>query len=258
MAVEYLNALDILRKQDPDGKIRETQFGRLLTQEIPMVQDMPMVPTNKEQSHVMTLTSSLPTPTYRRVYVGVEPSKGRKQQVTETCGHMEDLNEIDERVIDEADDGDAARASEETDFMEAFAHKLASDLIYSDTSVTPDQPLGIAPRYDVLGLPTGKPTANNYLNQVLDGSGTTANIQTSIYLIGWSPRTVFGLYPRNTKVGLQVRDKGKVRVTDSSGNPYWAYSTQFIQDWGFAVHVADKSRKRHPVAVQLPSRVLLQ
>lgn len=235
MTIEYLNLVDVLKMQDPDGKIRESQFGRLLTQQIPMLEDLPMVPTNKDNSHVVTLSAALPTPTYRRVYAGVEPSKGRKQQVTETCGHLEDVNKIDEMLIDSVTDGPAARASEETDFMEGFAHKVASDIIYSDTSVNPDQPLGLAPRYDVLGTPTGKPTANNYLNQVIGAGGTTASIQTSMWLIGWGPRTVFGLYPRNTKAGLDVRDKGKLMVTDGSGNPYWAYCTQFMQDWGLCV-----------------------
>jgi len=235
MAVEYPNLNDVLRMQDPTGKIRPATFGRILTQELPMLEDMPMIPTNRIDTHLMTLDQALPTPTYRRIYTGVEPSKGQKTQVEESCGHLEDMCRIDELVVDPLDDPKAVIASENMDFMEGFAQKWGTDIIYSDTAVNPDQPLGIAPRYDVLGTPTGKPTANNYLNQVLNAGGTTANIQTSMYLIGWGPRTVFGLYPRNTAAGLVVRDKGKIQVTDATQKTYWAYATQYLQDWGFAV-----------------------
>jgi hypothetical protein len=68
------------------------------------------------------------------------------------------------------------------------------------------------------------------LNQttVFDGGNSGG---TSIYVVDWSFRTTYCTYPAAAAdrgpLGLQIRNKGREKVDDSSSNPYYCYVTQF-------------------------------
>lgn len=247
MAAEFLTLLDHMKRRDPDGNIRESAFAELLTQNLPILEDIPIREANNGMSHLTTVRSDLPSATYRKLYEGVEQTKSRTAQVEESIGRMEAVSEIDEALIDLEGNDMSLRASEDSAFIEGMSQQAATDFVYADISTSPLKFHGLAPRYDSLGTPAGKPTANNYLNQVIDGSGTTADIQTSIWLIVWGPNTVHGIYPKGSKyAGLTMKDNGRQRVVDSNGNPYWAYSTQYIwnlglvvKDWRYIVRIAN-------------------
>lgn len=246
MAVEFLSLLDHMKRRDPDGKIRESAFAELLTQDLPILEDMPSREANGTQSHTTTIRSGIPVPTYRRMYQGVEQSKSTTVQVAESMGRLEDTLEVDEMLIDVEGGDRSLVTSEDAAFIEGFAQKAGSDIFYSDIATSPIQFHGLAPRYNSLGTPAGKPTANNYLNQVIDGGGTTADIQTSVWLLGFGPTTIHGIFPKGSQAGLKVVDNGKVRLTDASNRVYWGYSTQYVwhlgicvRDWRYAVRIAN-------------------
>lgn len=246
MAAEYLSLLDHMKRRDPDGKIRESAFAELLDQNLPILKDLPFREANGVTSHMTTIRSGIPTPTYRRMYEGVEQSKSTTVQVQESMGRLEDTSEVDEMLIDTEGGDQSIRASEDAAFIEGFAQKVGTDIFYSDISASPIQFHGLAPRYDTLGTPTGKPTANNYLNQVIGAGGTTANIQTSVWLLGFGPRTIHGIFPQGSQAGLKVVDNGRQRVLDANSKVYYAWCMQYVwqlglcvRDWRYAVRIAN-------------------
>src|SRR6185369_6127768 len=81
---------------------------------------------------------------------------------------------------------------------------------------------------------------------IVNAGGTSANSNTSIWLIGWGQNTVHGLFPKGSKAGLQVRDMGEVALTDANNNVYQGYRTHFkwdcgisVRDWRYVVRIAN-------------------
>ena len=132
------------------------------------------------------------------------------------------------------------RASEERPFIEAMSETLQRALIYGDSSKDPEQIMGLAPRFNTKD-PKKAPCAVN----VIDAGGT-GNDLTSIWLVGWSPNTVHGLYPEGSKAGLDRRDIGEEPAIDADGGEYRVLKTHFgwdvglcVRDWRYVVRIAN-------------------
>jgi hypothetical protein len=75
---------------------------------------------------------------------------------------------------------------------------------------------------------------------MLSAYNTNAATCTSIWLIGWSPETVFGIYPKGSMAGLQMEDKGQVTVENAGNDTNFtgrmeAYRTHYRWDLGLVV-----------------------
>jgi hypothetical protein len=86
---------------------------------------------------------------------------------------------------------------------------------------------------------------------IIDAGGTGTD-NASILLVNWSPRTVYGIYPRGSKAGISREDLGRQEVLDtaSPGRRFTAYEEKFqwdcglvVRDWRHVVRIAniDKS-----------------
>ena len=71
-----------------------------------------------------------------------------------------------------------------------------------------------------------------------------------MWLVGWGPLTVHGIYPRGTEAGLQQEDKGKTTITKPDGSLFEAYRTHFeqniglcVRDWRYVVRIANIDMK---------------
>jgi hypothetical protein len=112
---------------------------------------------------------------------------------------------------------------------------------YGNTASTPAEFMGFSTFYNTVSAATAQNAAN-----VLDGGGTGGN-NLSIWLICWGTRTIFGLYPRGTKAGLAMEDKGDtVPGFDSLGNRFEAYTSWFRQmvglcpqDWRYGARICN-------------------
>jgi len=79
-------------------------------------------------------------------------------------------------------------------------------------------------------------TAASGANIIKAGGAGADN--TSIWLINWNPATVFLIYPKGTRAGLEHNDFGKETVESTAGiagNRLRAYREQFIWRVGVAV-----------------------
>ena len=83
---------------------------------------------------------------------------------------------------------------------------------------------------------TGDDSAQTSYN-VIDGGGTGAT-NTSIWFVGWGPRSVHCLYPQGTKSGLSHTDKGEQSVRNATtGVTYFAMVD--VWDWHVGLAVRD-------------------
>jgi len=229
---------DEARRLDGNGKL--AAVAEILNEQNDILDDIPFVEGNLPTGHKTTLRKSIPAPTWRLLNQGVTPVKSVTDQITETCGMMENYSEIDKALADLNGNTAEWRLSEDKAIIEGMNQSLAETLIYGDTSVSPEKFVGLAPRYYTLDTSENAAAAN-----VINAAGTDA-VNTSIWLVGWSTDTVHGIYPKGSKAGLSVEDLGEQTLYDVNGGRFQGYRTHYkwdvglaVRDWRYVVRIAN-------------------
>ncbi|CAM8501976.1 hypothetical protein KVG90_21685 [Klebsiella pneumoniae] len=238
MAVKGLTALTLAdwgKRVDANGKI--DKIIELLGQTNPILEDMPFVEGNLPTGHRTTVRSGLPTATWRLLNYGVQPSKSITVQITDSAGMLEAYAEVDKSLADLNGNTSEFRLSEDRAFIEAMNQQMAQTLFYGDTSVNPQQFMGLSSRYS-------SKTAGNGQN-IIDAGGTGTD-NTSIWLVVWGENTVHGIFPKGQKAGLQHQDLGEQTLTDANGGKYQGYRSHYkwdngltLRDWRYVVRIAN-------------------
>ena len=237
LAAKNPTLLDVAKRLDPDGKI--AAIVEILNATNPVLDDLTFVEGNLPTGHRTTIRTGLPTPTWRKLYGGVQPTKSTTVQVTDSCGMLEAYAEVDKALADLNGNTAAFRLSEDAAHIEAMGQEMASTLFYGNEGTEPEAFTGLAPRYN-------SKSAQNADN-ILDAGGTGSD-NTSIWLCVWGPQTGFGIYPKGSTAGLQMTDKGQVTVenVDGNGGRMEAYRTHYrwdagltIRDWRYFVRIAN-------------------
>jgi len=237
LAASHPTLLDLAKRLDPDGKI--DVIAEILTQENPILEDMNFVEGNLPTGHRTTIRTGLPTPTWRKLYGGVQPTKSNTAQVTDSCGMLEAYAEVDKALADLNGNTAAFRLSEDRAHIEGMAQELASTIIYGNEGDQPEAFTGLAPRYNSLSAAN----ADNIVS-----AGGTGSDNTSIWLVVWGDQTLHGIYPKGSRAGLDMQDKGQVTIenVDGSGGRMEAYRPHFrhdcgltVRDWRFAARVCN-------------------
>jgi hypothetical protein len=206
--------------------------------------DMTWLEGNLTTGNRTTVRTGIPRPTWRKMYGGVSPTKGRTAQIDDTCGMMEAYAEVDKALADMAADLAMFRATEDRAHIEGMNQEVAETLFYGDETLVPEEFTGFAPRYNDL-------SAENGVN-IISGGGSGAD-NASIWIVCWSPNTVHGIVPKNSKAGIQQKDHGEVTLEDASNGSnsgrMQAYRTHYrwdcgltLRDWRYVVRIANIDR----------------
>ncbi len=237
LAATHPTLIDFKATLDPNDKV--AQVIELLSQKNELFDDMPWIEGNELTGHQTTVRTGIPEPTFRKLYGGVQPSKSTAVKVREGCGMLEAYAEIDKALADLNGNSAAWRMQEETPFVEGFAQKLSRYVMYGNEATEPEGFTGLHPRFNDQAALNGE----NILTSAATPDGTD---NASIWLIGWGPNTVHGIYPKGSKAGLQITDKGQVTIEsiDGAGGRMEAYRTHYrwdcglcVRDWRFVVRV---------------------
>lgn len=223
LSIIHPTLLDFRNRLDDDDEI--AQIIEILN----AVNDLPGSATFLEASdllsHRTTARAGIPTPTWRKLYQFVQPTKSTTVQVTDTMGTLADYAEVDQKLADLNNNSMAWRASEDVAHLEGMAQAFSATTWYGNETAEPAKFTGFAPRFN-------SATAANAEN-IIDGGGTS-NLQ-SIWLIVWGPLTAHFIYPKGSKAGWSMRDLGEVTLTDSNGGNMQAYRTYYTWDVGLSV-----------------------
>lgn len=228
MSETALTFSDLRKRISPDWKI--DWIMEIMAQANPIMQHIPWKEGNLPTGNQTTLRTSYPHPQLRRINRGVQPGKSTTKQIVDTCCIMEAFSMVDVRLAQLAPNAEAFRRSEDAAFVEGFTQDLAKYMFYGDTDSNPDQFNGFGVRYN-----TFKGDKGTFGYQTIDAGGTSDDKQTSIYIVDWGDNAVVGIYPKNSKAGLQMEDKGEQIVDDADGGKYPALMTWFAWDAGLAV-----------------------
>lgn len=247
---EYPNLVNVTKRMDPDGSI--AKIAELLEQTNPIIEDVPLIEGNLPTGHRTTVRADLPDPTWRMLNWGVKPTKSITAQIDDTIGMLEDYGEVDKDLAMLNGNTAEFRMSEDEPHLEGMSNTMAETIFYGDTNVNPERFMGLAPRYDTIGIPANKPTAelnSDYLNHVIDGGGlvgASGVSLTSVWYIVWGQKSVHGIYPKGSQAGLQSRDLGEQTLFDSDGGRYQGYRSHYqwkmgmcVRDWRYIVRIAN-------------------
>jgi hypothetical protein len=221
----------------PDGKVEPVV--EILSEVNEILDDMTWQEGNLPTGHRTTIRSGLPSPTWRKLYGGVQPSKSSRVQVTDSCGMLEAYAEVDQALADLNGNTAAFRLSEDKAHIEGMSQEMAKTLFYGNEKSMPEAFTGLAPRYNDLSAEN----ADNIVNH-----GGVGADNTSIWLVVWGPDTVHGIVPKGSKAGLQHKDLGAVTIenVDGTGGRMQAYRSHYrwdcgltVRDWRYVVRIAN-------------------
>lgn len=231
--------LDITKRTDPDGGI--SALGELLDQSNPILKDMLWKEGNLDIGERVSVRTSLPTTSLRRLNEGVASSKSTSAQIDESCSIFEAWHEVDKDVADLNGNTAAYRVSEARGHVESMNQKFSNILFYGNQAKDEREFDGFATRYNLSTKANGE-------NLLLVDSSASGYI-SSIYLVGWGYNTCYGIYPKGSKAGLVHEDLGLVTVQTSTtlgDTRMRAYQDRFqwkaglaLKDWRFCVRIAD-------------------
>lgn len=234
---------DFMQALDPNDGI--AQLGELLNETNRLLDDMTFVEGNLLTGHRFAIRTGLPTPTWRRLYEGVQATKGTRAQVTASTGWLEDYAEVDKALADLNGNAASFRLQEDKGHIEGMSQKAQYDLLYASEDVQAAAITGFMPHFNDKSAGTG--------SQIIDAGGTGTD-NASILLVGWATDKVYGIFPKGSKAGLQMQDLGEVTAyaKDAGGvniGMYQAYRTHYrwdlglvVQDYRYVVRIANIDR----------------
>ena len=229
--------MDLARRTDPDGDTADV--AELLSMANEIYDDLVWKEGNTNTGHVFTVRTSLPTGVWRYLNQGVPMSKSTTAQGRINCGMLEDNFTIDRKLLEMAENQNKFRYEEDNAHLEGMSQTIAQTFFYGNNTANPAQFTGLSPFYNTL-LTSSAANASN----VISGGGSASN-NASIWVVGWSPRSIYGVFPKGSTAGLKLEPLDTTQVAyDSAGNPYRAALTWFrqeaglcIEDWRWGVRI---------------------
>lgn len=237
LSTTHPTLLDVAKRLDPNGQV--DTIVELLSQTNEIIEDAVWLEGNLPTGHRTTVRTGLPTPTWRKLYGGVQPTKSTTAQVTENCGMLEAYAEVDKALADLNGNTAAFRLSEERAHIEGMNQEFTSTLFYGNEATEPEAFTGFAPRFN-------DQSAANGDNIITDAATPDSTDNSSLWLVVWGPNTAHMIYPKGSKAGLQITDKGQVTIenVDGNGGRMEAYRTHYrwdcglsVRDWRYVVRV---------------------
>lgn len=220
----YLSLADLRRQQNKNDEIAD--IIEIMAQQNDMMNDAPAFECNEGNTHLTTIRAGLPTPTWRKLYQGVQPTKGTTTQVRDTTGFMEDWSEIDAKLVEKAKNPQKFRMNDARSHIMGISQELARTVVYGDTATDPEKFTGLHARYNDKSADNG--------NQIIDAGGTGSD-NTTVWFVTWGEDTCHLLYPEGSPLGLARRDLGVDTKEKADGSLYEVYREKFTQDAGLSL-----------------------
>lgn len=216
---------DLAKLRDPDGNI--AQIVEILNQNNGILDDVTFKEGNEPMGNRSTIRTGIPLPTWRKMYGYVAPNKGTTAQVVDNCGMLTARSQIDAKEAEFNGNEAAWRASEDAVHLEGMAQEFAESLFYANEATAPEEFTGFAPRYNSLSAPSG--------DNIIDAFSGSGGDLTSMYLVVWSPQSIFCFSPKGGQSGLKMKDMGIQTISDSNGGRMEVYEPVYSHDVGLCV-----------------------
>lgn len=232
-----LTLADWAKRLDPDGRVPDVVD--MLSQTNEMVTDMLFKEGNLPTGERVTISTGLPTSYFRLLNQGVPNSKSTTAQVDESCAMLEARAQLDTKLANLNGNSAAFRLSEGERFIESMNQKAATTMIYG-SAANPEEFVGLTNRYNTLSASV--PISKN----IISAGSVTGGDATSIYLLGWGMKSIYGIFPKGSKAGLEHQDLGEGDAFDGSNNRFralmdrWSWDLGLVvKDWRYGVRICN-------------------
>ena len=205
------------------GSQEQIQLAKASIKAKPFLYMMPWEPTIGDV--FKSASGTVPTISTSGVNQGYSASSGTLTPKEFKVAQYSAMSQVDIRQADKYALGAGAyRNQEDALVYEGILDGFSSDIFYANQDTNAN---------DYYGLSRYMNTING--NDVVNGTGSTASSQTSIYFVKWG-KGVSGIYNNSSGALPTARDMGMQLVDAPDGNgQMWAYVTNF--DWKAGIKV---------------------
>jgi len=229
IGTNYVTLHDWAARFGAQGQLAMQKIIELQTQTNKILDVLPFKACNERTQETALMRAELPTVAWRVINRGVTPSKSKSKQVSFTCGGLEALAQVDEKLLQINGNDNNWRLSENVAFQEAMNQKMATTFFYGDEKVNPAGFTGLSAYY------YNKSAQDAIWADQIISCGGTGSALTSLWFVGMSYDTVYGIFPEGTAAGFKYRDNGRVKMKDANGAEFYGYESQYNWDMGLAV-----------------------
>jgi hypothetical protein len=205
-----------------NGGAKNDTIVEMLSKATPLLSDVAFRNGNQTDGHLFRVRAGLPGVNWRAINEGVAPTRSTTSIVRETCAMLEAVSEIDKVLVDLEDDQMLFRLQEAGTFIQSMGQRFSREFWYGDTSTDPRGITGMTKRYSSFSGLRSK--------YMIDCSGE-GSTNASIWLVVYSTESLFGIVPKNGRIGLEHVASGVIdlEAPDSDGNPgtYQGYRDRF-------------------------------
>lgn len=220
---------------------KQVYIAEMLSQSISLYDDLPFKEANEAAGHEFVFRTSIPKGSWRQINQGTPYAKSTTAKARVSVGELVDYSQVDRTLAELSGDIEQFRENEDVAFLEGMGQTIEQTAFYGNTISTPAEFMGLSSFYNTVSTSAAQNAAN-----VIDAGGTGSN-NASIWLLGLGERQIYGIYPRGSKAGLTMEDKGDtVPGFDSNGNRFEAYTSWFRQqmglvpeDWRYGARIAN-------------------
>ena len=223
------------------AKSKDKKIGgvaEVLVQHNEMLKDIPYMEMNEGTIHKEDIRSALPEVYYRKANQPIPASKSTTEERSFTGSYFESKSQIDAKVAERGGMDRVAynRWNQAQGHLQAHSQELADLMIYGSPVSSNLKTAGLFDIYSTVNV------AEETSKQIIDAGGTGSD-NTSIVLVHWGERSIFGIYPKGSTAGLSRKDysKGGVLVKipglDENGDAgdFWGYEEGFSTEHGLVV-----------------------
>lgn len=214
----------------------KSEFGAIVeimneTNEI--LDDMVVVEANDGSNNKTEVRTGLPEGVWRKLNYGVVADTDTTKVIKDACGSLSALSKCDVKLAQISGNPNGFRLKRSQAQLEGMAQGMASAVFYGNSDKDPEKIMGLSPRYNASSTDNTKTGYN-----VIKGGGAGSD-NTSMWIIGWAPDTIFSFYPTGSKAGL-TRMKEEARIADD-GTSRGAEMPQYkdFYEWDIGLTVAD-------------------
>lgn len=227
MADGVMNLRDFTAVNTPERVIIN-----LLQEAKPLFKNLPSMEANRPTSHVTGLITSLPTTSVKVINDGVAPSKPTTKDAEFDMASFQTRIKYDSDIDLIGQVTAKVKMNNVMAATESLGQKAEQTVFYGNSLVNAGEFTGLAYYYD--SLQSTAVTSRN----VISCGGTTANKQTSMYLVGAGEYAAHLIHPKGVPAGIKRKDLGIQTETDAAGKQIdykiekWSLVTGLVlNDW---------------------------
>jgi len=206
---------DILNSySSQDGMANYLYVANILARKLPLLQHLPMVASNQVMSEIVSRVKSMGSASTRNFNEYVSPSAAHREPFTERIMMVDDWSQVDAALYDIQNDPEAWRSDEDSIKVEGMSQTVEDMVLNGNLSTDPSGLQGILTRFN---LSTGRPNDDSTARYNVQLAGGSDSDVASVIFIETGRGKVYGIYPKNSKAGLDIQNKGKVTSETSDG-----------------------------------------